>query len=485
MKAYTDLHKSYINGEWRDGNGKQSIDMINPFTDETIFTFQTVSESDIDEAYEAALKAQKEWAKTTPSQKRNVFDKAIRIMEDRKEELTGWMTRESGSTLLKAATEWDITFEAMRVAAAYPYNMKGEIYPSLVPGKESRMYRNPRGVITVITPWNFPMNLSMRSIAPALATGNGVLVKPAEDTPVTGGTIIAKIFEEAGLPKGLLNVVLGKGSDIGDYVVEHPVPDLISFTGSTPVGKGIAVRAGERMKDVSLELGGNNVFIALDDIDVDKAVDAAIFGTFMHQGQICMAINRILVDEAVAEAFTQKFAERAANLKAGDPTDPNTVIGPIINSRQKEKINNMLDEAIAAGAKLLTERKTVGNVIHPVVLSNVTNDMPIARNEIFGPATSIIVFKGDDEAIHLANDTEQGLSGAVYSGNAERALKVARSIKTGMIHINDQPVNDDANAVFGAEKQSGVGRFNGDFVMNKFTTTQWVTVQHEDRQYPF
>src|SRR5690606_10845100 len=248
MKAYTDLHKSYINGEWRDGNGKQSIDMINPFTDETIFTFQTVSESAIDEAYEAALKAQKEWAKTTPSQKRNVFDKAIRIIEDRKEELTGWMTRESGSTLLKAATEWEITFEAMRVAAAYPYNMKGEIYPSLVPGKESRMYRNPRGVITVITPWNFPMNLSMRSIAPALATGNGVLVKPAEDTPVTGGTIIAKIFEEAGLPKGLLNVVLGKGSDIGDYVVEHPVPDLISFTGSTPVGKGIAVRAGERMK---------------------------------------------------------------------------------------------------------------------------------------------------------------------------------------------------------------------------------------------
>lgn len=485
MEPYTDLNKSYINGKWKDGTGSQAVDMLNPYSGETIFTFQTASEADIDEAYEAAQIAQKEWAKTTPSKKRNVIDKAIRIMQDRKEELTDWMIRESGSTQLKAATEWDLAYEALRVAASYPYNMKGEIYPSLIPGKESRMYRDPRGVITVITPWNFPMNLSMRSIAPALATGNAVVLKPAEDTPVTGGTIIAKIFEQAGLPKGLFNVVLGKGSDIGDYLVEHPVSELVSFTGSTPVGKGIAVRAGERMKEVSLELGGNNAFIALDDIDVNKAVDAAIYGRFMHQGQICMSANRILVDEAVLEPFTQKFVDKVKTLKAGDPSDPETVIGPIINRRQVEKINGLIDESIEAGAEPLTDRKTDGNVIHPLVLGSVTNDMSAAKNETFGPVAPIIAFNGDEEAITLANDTTQGLSGAVYSGDAERALKVARNIKTGMIHINDQPVNDDANAIFGGEKQSGIGRFDGDFVMKKFTTTQWVTVQHEERQYPF
>lgn len=241
--------------------------------------------------------------------------------------------------------------------------------------------------------------------------------------------------------------------------------------------------AGERVKDVSLELGGNNAFIVLDDADVDKAVGAAIFGKFMHQGQICMAINRILVDEKMVDEFTEKYVEKAKAINAGDPKEPETELGLVINSNQAEKINAVVDKAIEDGAKLLTDRKTEGNVIHPVVLSNVTNDMDIAQNEIFGPVATIISFDGDDEAIAFANDTNLGLSGAVHSGSVERALKVANQIKTGMIHINDQPVNDDANAVFGGEKQSGVGRFNGDFVKEKFTTAKWVTVQHGDRKY--
>lgn len=250
-----------------------------------------------------------------PSQKRNIFDEAAHIIKERKEEIIDWIIRDMGGTRTKAALEWNLVFENIRVASGYPFTVKGEIYPSMIPGKESRMYRDPKGVIAVITPWNFAMTLSMRSVAPALATGNAVVLKPAEDTPVTGGTLIAKIFEEAGLPKGLLNVVLGKGSDIGDYLVEHPVSDLVSFTGSTPVGKGIAVRAGERLKDVSLELGGNNAFVVLDDADVDKAVDAAIFGKFMHQGQICMAINRILVDKSLADEFTEKYVAKPRHLK--------------------------------------------------------------------------------------------------------------------------------------------------------------------------
>ncbi|SMO85897.1 aldehyde dehydrogenase family protein [Fodinibius sediminis] len=483
MEPYKDLGKSYIDGEWKEGNGNRSFDVLNPFTQKSIFPFQSASELDIDEAYTAAEEAQKEWAETPPSQKRNIFDEATRIMKERKDEIIDWITREMGGTRTKAALEWGLVLENIRVASGYPFTMNGEIYPSMIPGKESRMYREPKGVITVITPWNFAMTLSMRSVAPALATGNAVVLKPAEDTPVTGGTLIAKIFEEAGLPKGLLNVVLGKGSDIGNYLVEHPVSDLVSFTGSTPVGKGIAVRAGERMKDVSLELGGNNAFIVLDDADVDKAVDAAIFGKFMHQGQICMAINRILVDKKLVDEFTKKYVEKANAINVGDPKDPETELGPVINRSQAEKINSMIDKAIEEGAELLTERKTEGNLIHPVVLTNVTNDMEIAQNEIFGPVATIISFDGDEEAAALANDTDLGLSGAVHSGDTERALNVANHIKTGMIHINDQPVNDDANAVFGGEKQSGVGRFNGDFVKEKFTTTKWVTVQHKDREY--
>lgn len=485
MEPYKDedLKRSYINGEWKKGSGDKSIEVKNPFTNERIFTFQTDSESDIDDAYTAAKKAQKEWAQTPPSQKRNIFDEAVRIMKERKDEIINWITRDMGGTRTKAELEWALVLENIRVASGYPFNMKGEIFPSMIPGKESRMYREPKGVITVITPWNFAMTLSMRSVAPALATGNAVVLKPAEDTPVTGGTLIAKIFEEAGLPKGLLNVVLGKGSEIGDYLVEHAASDLVSFTGSTPVGKGIATRAGERMKDVSLELGGNNAFVVLDDADVDKAVAAAIFGKFMHQGQICMAINRILVDESLSDEFTGKYVEKANAINVGDPADPETELGPVINSSQAEKINAMVDKAIEEGAELLTDRKTEGNVIHPVVLSNVTNNMEIAQNEIFGPVASIITFDGDDEAVALANDTNLGLSGAVHSGNTERALMVANQIKTGMIHINDQPINDDANAVFGGEKQSGIGRFNGDFVKDKFTTNKWVTVQHQDRKY--
>lgn len=483
MEPYKDLNRNYINGKWKDGSGSQPIEVLNPFTKETIFTVQSANEADIDDAYAAAAEAQKKWAQIPPSQKRNIFDEAVRVMKERKEEITEWITREIGGTRTKAELEWGLTLENIRVASAYPFETTGKIFPSMIPGKESRMYREPRGVITVITPWNFPMTLSMRSVAPALATGNAVVLKPAEDSPVTGGTLIAKIFEEAGLPEGLLNVMLGKGSEIGDYIVEHPLSELVSFTGSTPVGKGIAQKAGERIKDVSLELGGNNAFVILDDADIDKAADAAIFGKFMHQGQICMAINRILVDKKLSEEFTQKFVDKAKAIKTGNPGDAETELGPVINSGQAEQINAMIDKAIEEGAELMTERKTEGNVIHPVVLTNVTNDMAIAQNEIFGPVATIITFDGDEEGIALANDTNLGLSGAVHSGSTERAMKVARQIKTGMIHINDQSVNDDANAVFGGEKQSGVGRFNGDFVKEKFTTTKWVTVQYEDRQY--
>ena len=485
MTKYKDLNLNYIAGTWREGKSKSTIDNKNPYTQETIFTIAAANKDDVDEAYEASAKAQKEWAQTTPSQKRNVFDKAVAIMLERKDEIKEWIIKESGGTDVKAETEWMIAMESLRFSSSYPYEINGKIFPSIVPGKESRMYRKPLGVITVISPWNFALNLSMRSVAPALATGNGVVLKPAGFTPATGATLLAKIFEEAGLPKGLFNVILGKGSEIGDYIVEHPTSKLVSFTGSTPVGRGIAQKAGGQFKKLSLELGGNNAFIVLDDADIDLAVEAAVFGKFMHQGQICMGINRILIDDKVYDEFTEKFIAKVKALKVGDPSKEGTSVGPVIDESQTKGIVEMIDKAIENGAKLETERKVEGNIIHPVVFTNVTNDMDIAQHEIFGPVALLIKFNGDEEAIKFANNTDLGLSGAVHSANTERALYVAQHVETGMMHINDQPVNDDANAVFGGEKNSGVGRFNGEFVKEEFTTAQWITVQHKERDYAF
>lgn len=483
MSAYTDLHLNYINGKWREGSGEESISLTNPYSGEELLSLTGASTADVDDAYAAARTAQQKWKQQLPTQIRNIFDRAAAIMQDRKGEITEWIRKESGGTLAKAETEFLITLEGLRVAAGYPYEVEGRIFPSLIPGKESRMYRQPVGVIGIISPWNFASNLSMRSVAPAIATGNAVVLKPSEQTLVTGGTLIAKIFEEAGLPGGVLNVVVGSGSSIGDHLVGHETPKVISFTGSTPVGRGIAEIAAKQFKKLSLELGGNNAQIILDDAPIDRAVDATVFGKFMHQGQICMGINRILVAESIAEEFTRKFVEKVRRLRVGDQMDDATEVGPVINEKQRDNITELIDKALEEGAVAETEYRVDGNVIHPLVLSGVTNDMSVARNEVFGPVAPIITFADDDEAIRLANDTELGLSGGVHSASTERALSVARRLETGMVHINDQPVNDDANAVFGGMKSSGLGRFNGDFVKEEFTTTQWVTVQHEAREY--
>lgn len=487
MKNYTDLNKLYINGQWRDGSKKdKKQEVINPYDGSTVATFVPGTKDDLDEAYQAAQEAQKKWAATTVGQKRDVIERAAQIIKERKEEIIDWLVRESGSSKLKATLEWNNDFLITREAASFPSRMHGLIVPSYTPGKESRMYRRPLGVIGVISPWNFPFHLSMRSVAPALATGNAVVLKPASHTPITGGTLLAKIFEEAGLPKGLFNVVVGSGSDIGDDFVTHEVPKLISFTGSTPVGEGIAELAGKKLKKLSLELGGNNVMIVLDDADVDKAVDAAVFGKFLHQGQICIAINRILVHEQIHDEFVERFATKVKELPVGNPADEGTIVGPLIDTDAVERIQKDLEESIKAGARKVVDGQMQSErLMEPVVLADVKNEMPIAHKEIFGPVAVIIKYKTDDEAIEIANGTKYGLSGAIQTRNTERGVQLAQRIETGMVHVNDQSVNDEANAAFGGMKESGIGRFNGEFVLEEFTTVQWITVQHEERNYPF
>jgi aldehyde dehydrogenase (NAD+) len=313
------------------------------------------------------------------------------------------------------------------------------------------------------------------------------VIKPASDTPVTGGLLLAKIYEEAGLPPGVLSVIIGPGSVIGDAFVLHAVPRVISFTGSTPVGRHIAELAAKSqiLKRVALELGGNGPSVILDDADLDLAVNAAVFGKFLHQGQICMITNRLIVDASLYDPFVERFSERVRSLKIGNPNDADTVIGPIINKSQFQGLMKHIENARSGGARQTAGGDPHGLVLPPHVFADVTSHMPVAQDEMFGPVVSIIKVTGEEDALRVANDTEYGLSSAVFTRNVERGMRVALRVQAGMTHVNDSPVNDLPNCPFGGEKNSGLGRFGGEWIIEEFTTDHWISVQHTPRQYPF
>lgn len=481
---YENLNQNYISGKWRDGRGKTIIHVKNPYDGWVLQKIKSAGKEDIDEAYQAAEKTRAKWMKANPYERSSVLEKAVQIIEERREELLEHLINESGSTHLKANVELDFVLAITREAASFPLRMTGEIVPSLIPGKENRIYRKPIGVVGVIGPFNFPMYLAMRSVAPALATGNGVVLKPDSQTPVTGGILLAKIFEEAGIPKGLLNVVIPSIEEIGDAFVEHPLPRLISFTGSTEVGRHIGKLCGKHMKKAALELGGNNALVVLEDANIEKAVNSALFGKFMHSGQICMAINRIIVHKNLFETFVDLFVQKAKKIKAGNPHDPDTLIGPLINRKTVDRILKQVEEAKQQGAKVVLEGKAKGNVIHPFILTG-TNEVATAKNEMFGPVATIIPAETDEEAIRIANDTPYGLSGAIHSASPEKGVELAKQLVTGMVHVNDQSVNDEPLIAFGGEKFSGIGRFGGKWSLEEFTTVQWISVQTEERENPF
>lgn len=485
MEAYKDLNRQFISGEWTDGTESHEVEVLNPYDESLITTFKGASTDDVDRAFKAAKESSKSWSKTNPLERQQVLLKAASLLQERKEEIMNWLMKEVGSTALKAEIEYTQTYNMLLEASSFPMWMHGYTIPSVTTGKQSLVYRKALGVVAMISPWNFPLYLSMRTVAPALAVGNAVVMKPASQSPVTGGTFIGKLFEEAGLPAGVLDVVVGKSSVIGDYFTGHPLSSLISFTGSTPVGRGIGRIGGEGLKKLALELGGNNPFIVLEDADLDRAVDSTIFGRFMHQGQICMSTNRILVHERIYDRFKEKFVQKAKSLPYGDPSDKETVVGPLIDNKAVKRVLELINKTVDAGAKLETGGQAEGNVVQPTVLSGVTKDMPVFQEEIFGPAVGLISFKDDAEAIELANATEFGLSGALHTKDLQRGIRIAKQIETGMIHINDQSVNDEPNTPFGGEKNSGVGRFGGQWILEELTTLQWISYQDEYRDYPF
>ena len=483
MSTYPAFDTMPIGAKWRAGSSGKTRSSTDPYRGDTLAELAQADETDLDEAYDTAVAAQRDWAAAPPTERATVMRAAADIMGTRKDEIVDWLIRETGGTIAKAELEWSLVRSVMWEAASMPHHVEGRIMPSDIPGKESRVYREPVGVVAVISPWNFPLQLSNRSVAPALATGNAVVLKPAGDTPVTGGLLLARIFEEAGLPPGVLSVVVGSGSDIGDAIVEHPVPRVVSFTGSTPVGKGIAQKAG--LKKLALELGGNGPLVVLDDADLDLAVQAAVFGSFFHQGQICMIANRLIVDASVHDEFLRRFLDRVSDLQVGDPTVPETHLGPVINSSQLEGIQEKVQRAQEQGAEVLLSGEPFGPTglcLPPQVLAG-GNDVATAREEVFGPVMTVIRADGEDDALRLANDTEYGLSSALFSRDVERAVRFARRVQAGMTHVNDSPVNDDANTAFGGEKGSGIGRFGGQWAVDEFTTDHWISVQHQPRQY--
>ncbi|WP_172368994.1 aldehyde dehydrogenase family protein [Sporosarcina jiandibaonis] len=484
LVGYTGLDSQFIGGQWSEGTGSSTIDLINPYTQDTVASFKSASVMDIDEAYQSAKNTQEEWAEVNAFERSRIMNEAARIMEERREELVQLLIEDSGSTFIKANVEVDFCIAITRHAASFPFHVEATSPPSIVPGKKNKVFRKPLGVVGVIGPFNFPMYLAMRSVAPALAAGNSVVLKPDTQTAMSGGTVLGKIFEEAGVPSGVMNVVVPNISEIGDAFVEHPIPRMISFTGSTGVGRHIGEICGRMIKKVVLELGGNNPFVVLEDADIDRAVDGAAFGKYMHSGQICMAVNRIIVHENIYEEFSKKYVELTKRIKVGNPSDTDTLIGPLINQKAVKRILGEVEKAKEEGAEILLEGSVNGNVMSPFILKG-TNEMSTAKNEMFGPVVTIIPVSSEEEALRVANDTEFGLSGSVHAGTAEKAMAFAQKMETGMVHINDQSVNDEPLVAFGGEKSSGVGRFGGEWSLDEFTTFQWISVQEETRQYPF
>ncbi len=482
----------YVDGEWTSGESGETISVEDPSTRETVAEVPAATEADVDAAYEAAAAAQHEWGAQPPARRQEVVQQLIGVMQDNSDEIVELLRDEVGGASIMGETSIQIAADHASEAATLPRRMKGEYADSNIPGKENILRRGPKGVVTVISPWNFPLNLSMRAVAPAIAAGNSVVLKPSTEAPITGGLLFGALFEMTDLPPGVLNVVTGRGSEIGDRVAGHPESDVVAFTGSTEVGQHVSGIAGENLAVPAMELGGNNAHVVTADADLDRALDGATFGSFVHQGQVCISINRHIVHEDVYDEYVDRLVDRAESLATGSAHEAETIVGPIINESQRDEMLDYVEETVDAGATLETGGGTVdldgvddSLVVEPTVLSGVTNEMAAACNEHFGPVAPVIPFSTVDEAIAIANDTEYGLSGSVHAGDLDVGIDIAERMETGNVHINDQPINDEAHVPFSGIGASGVGTYNSDAFLHEVTETKWISIQHEEREYPF
>ncbi|MBY2943751.1 aldehyde dehydrogenase [Rhizobium leguminosarum] len=475
-----------INGADRAASGGRTFDRIDPFTEKLASRAAAADLDDVAAAVNAAAAAFGAWSKTGPGQRRAILMKAADIMDSKVGEFTRLMIEETGSTAPWAGFNVMLAANILREAGAMTTQISGEIIPSDKPGTLAMGVRQAAGVCLAIAPWNAPVILATRAIAMPIACGNTVVLKASEQCPGTH-RLIATVLTEAGLPAGVINVLTNAPEDAPEIVtalIAHPAVKRVNFTGSTKVGKIIAETCGRHLKPALLELGGKAPLVILDDADIDGAVNAAIFGAFMHQGQICMSTERIIVDETIADQFVAKLAARASQLPAGDPRG-HVVLGSLISLDAAKKMEELIADATAKGAKLVAGGKRSGTVVEATLLDHVTPEMRVYAEESFGPVKPIIRVTSEEEAIRIANDTEYGLSSAVFSRNVQRAMAVAARIESGICHINGPTVNDEAQMPFGGVKGSGYGRFGGKAAIAEFTDLRWITVEDSAQHYPF
>jgi acyl-CoA reductase-like NAD-dependent aldehyde dehydrogenase len=474
----------YINGEWASAANGALAEDYNPATGALLARVAQAGRVDALRAVECAYAAREGWARVMVAERAAILLRAADILATKVDEIREVLIEESGSTFGKSMFEIFYCIDLLRSAAGDARHIFGETLPLSMPGQIGMTLRQPLGVIAGIAPFNAPFLLAMKKVVLALAAGNCFVLKPSEETPVTG-LKIAELFHEAKLPPGVLNVIPGPANTVGEVLLSDPRVRMITFTGSTKVGKQIAVEAAKNLKKFTLEMGGKNPLLVLRDADVDYAVRAGCFGIFFHQGQVCMANSRIIVEEPLYDEFCEKFAARARTYKVGDPHDPNTVIGPLIRRSQCAFIDSQVQEAIAKGAKLLTGGTHHDSYYQPTVISNVTAEMRIYAEESFGPITSIIKARNAEDALSIANDTSYGLAAGVITNDLHKAMDLAQRLEVGMVHINDTTVADECHVPFGGIKSSGFGREGGNYSMQEMTELKWVTIQLGQRQFPF
>lgn len=473
----------YFDGKWK--TAPERLPVIAPATQAVLGSAGCGAPPLAVELCNRAADAQLRWRRQSADARAAVLHAAADRLESSAAAIADWIINESGSIRGKAEAEVRSAIGELRHSAAIALAPPGVVLPSPDGERASLAERIPLGVVVAITPWNFPLVLAMRSVAPALALGNAVVLKPDPQTPVSGGVAIARLFEQAGLPEGVLSVLPG-GVDVGEALVTAPAVRMVTFTGSTAAGRRVGELAGRHLKKVALELGGNNAMVILDDCDLDLAASAGAFGSFFHQGQICMATGRHIVLRQVADAYIERLGARAAALKVGDPAQLGTMVGPLINERQLAKVHDIVTQTVAAGADLVTGGKFEGQFYHPTVLGRVSPSMRAFREEIFGPVAPVSVAEDEDHAIALANDTEYGLSAAVQTGSVQRGMRLARELRAGQVHVNDQTVNDRPECPMGGLGQSGNGsRFGSLTAWEEFTEWRWLTSGERQVAYPF
>jgi len=464
-----------------------TFDRLNPISGEVATRAAAASAADAKAAGDAAAAAFPKWAALGPSARRALLNKAADLLEARAAQFATILSTETGATGGWGHFNVHLAAGMLREAASMTTQISGEVIPSDVPGSLAMGIRQPAGVVVGIAPWNAPIILGVRAIAMPLACGNTVILKASEVCPATH-RLIGAVLTEAGLGDGVVNVITHEPKDaeaVAEALISHPAVKRVNFTGSTRVGKIIAAISARYLKPVVLELGGKAPLIVLDDADIDAAVNATVFGAFANSGQICMSTERVIVHEKVADEFASKLAKRVAALPSGDPRNGDFVLGAVVGKPTVDRVLKLVQEASAKGAKVLCGGESDGTIMKGIVVDKVTPDMALFREESFGPQVSITRVKSAEEAVKLANDTEYGLSAALFTRDIARGIELARQIESGICHINGPTVHDEAQMPFGGVKASGYGRFGGKAGVNEFTELRWITIQTTPRHYPF